>query len=189
MSKLLLKESEISEIRKMYLIEDLGNRKDGTDMIERASDPDFLNFIKNMEGDPKSPSGTIKRPMLKAYEDTGGVLTIGYGHTGSVKKGLVITKERADSLLEEDATISANCVIRFLKKWKDDGLQSYMVTQGEFDALISLVFNSGCEAVRMSRFIQYLKKGQNKKAGESILKYRSSGLENRRKEESNMFLS
>jgi lysozyme len=175
-------------IRKMYLIEDVGNKKDGTSM--RASDPGFWNYIKNMEGDPKSPSGTIKRPLLKAYEDTGGVLTIGYGHTGSdVKEGLVITKEQSQSLLEDDAAISADCVRRILQKWKDDGLQSYMVTQGEFDALVSLVFNSGCKAVRMSRFIQYLKNGQNKKAGESILKYRSSGLDNRRTAESNMFLS
>jgi|TARA_R110000796_G_scaffold80147_2_gene177453 lysozyme len=188
MSKLILKESEISEIRKMYLIENVSDKKDGTSM--RASDPDFWNFIKYHEGDPKSPSGTIKKPMLKAYPDTNDNLTIGYGHTGSdVKEGLVITKEQAQSLLEADAAISANCVRRILQKWKDDGLQSYMVTQGEFDSLVSLVFNSGCKSVRMSRFIQYLKKGQNKKAGESILKYKSKGLTNRRTQESNMFLS
>ena len=39
MSKLILKESEISEIRKMYLIENVSDKKDGTSM--RASDPDF----------------------------------------------------------------------------------------------------------------------------------------------------
>ena len=66
-----------------------------------------------------------------------------------------------------------------------------MITQGQFDSLISLVFNTGCDSVRMSRFIQYLKSGQNKKAAESILLYKSSndGLKSRRKKESNMFIS
>ena len=66
-----------------------------------------------------------------------------------------------------------------------------MLTQGQFDSLVSLVFNSGCGSVRMSRFIQYIKSGQNKKATESILKYKASnnGLKNRRKKESNMFIS
>ncbi len=40
---------------------------------------------------------------LKAYKDTRGNLTIGYGHTGpDVTEGLEITKERADELFEED---------------------------------------------------------------------------------------
>ena len=40
---------------------------------------------------------------LKAYKDTVGVLTIGYGHTGpDVKDGMVITEEQADDLLEQD---------------------------------------------------------------------------------------
>jgi lysozyme len=39
---------------------------------------------------------------LKAYQDTAGIWTIGYGHTGRVLKGQTITQEQADLLLEAD---------------------------------------------------------------------------------------
>lgn len=40
---------------------------------------------------------------LRAYQDTGGVWTIGYGHTGpDVFRGLVIDDARADELLKLD---------------------------------------------------------------------------------------
>lgn len=40
---------------------------------------------------------------LQAYQDTGGVWTIGYGHTGAdVKPGMTITKEEAERLLKQD---------------------------------------------------------------------------------------
>jgi|TARA_R110000796_G_scaffold76834_1_gene171723 lysozyme len=189
MSRLIIKESELSQIRKMYLIENVEDKKDGTTM--KASQV-FWDFIKFEEGDPEKPNGSIKEPVLKAYKDTSDVWTIGYGHTGKdVKPGLVINKEQSLDLLYKDASEAADCVRRFLGEWKELDLETYMLTQGQFDSLVSLVFNSGCGSVRMSRFIQYIKSGQNKKATESILKYKASnnGLKNRRKKESNMFIS
>ena len=189
MSILFINESESSQIRKMYLVESETDKKDGTTM--RASQG-FWDLIKFEEGDPKKPIGNIKEPVLKAYKDTSNVWTIGYGHTGGdVKSGLVITKKESLELLYKDASEAADCVRRFLGEWKDKGLKTYMLTQGQFDSLISLVFNTGCDSVRMSRFIQYVKSGQNKKAVESILLFKSSneGLKNRRKKESNMFIS
>jgi lysozyme len=189
MSKLFINESEASQIRKMYLIENEVDKKDGTKM--KASQ-NFWDHIKFEEGDPKKPIGNIKEPVLKAYKDTSNVWTIGYGHTGKdVKPGLEITNEESLELLYKDAFEAAECVRRFLREWKDKGLKTYMLTQGQFDSLISLVFNTGCESVRTSRFIQYVKFGQNKKAAESILSYKSSndGLKNRRTKEKNMFIS
>ena len=43
---------------------------------------------------------------LKAYRCTSGVLTIGYGHTGRVKPGDVITKDEADTLLRSDIAVA-----------------------------------------------------------------------------------
>ena len=40
---------------------------------------------------------------LEAYQDSGGVWTIGYGHTANVRKGMAITQEFADTLLAQDA--------------------------------------------------------------------------------------
>lgn len=39
---------------------------------------------------------------LTAYRDSAGVWTIGWGHTGGVTPGQVITQEEADALLRED---------------------------------------------------------------------------------------
>ena len=39
---------------------------------------------------------------LTAYQDTVGVWTIGYGHTGGVKKGDKITQKEAEEFLLED---------------------------------------------------------------------------------------
>ncbi|RPH38307.1 hypothetical protein EHM92_00050 [bacterium] len=41
---------------------------------------------------------------LKAYKDTGGIITIGLGHTGpDVTEGMVITQEQALALFAKDA--------------------------------------------------------------------------------------
>lgn len=44
---------------------------------------------------------------LNAYQDTVGVWTIGYGHTGGVKKGDKITQEQAEKYLLEDTLEAA----------------------------------------------------------------------------------
>lgn len=50
-----------------------------------------LDLIKGFEG-----------LRLRAYRDPAGVWTIGYGHTGGVKPGQVITRARAEELLRAD---------------------------------------------------------------------------------------
>jgi lysozyme len=72
---------------------------------------------------------------LKTYRDPVGVLTIGFGHTGpDVHQGLVITKARAFELLREDTSGAAVQVERLVPR---------PLSQGQFDALVSLVFNAG----------------------------------------------
>jgi lysozyme len=72
---------------------------------------------------------------LKTYADPVGVLTIGFGHTGpDVHKGRVVTKARAFELLREDTSGAAAQVDRLVRR---------PLTQGQFDALVSLVFNAG----------------------------------------------
>lgn len=70
---------------------------------------------------------------LIAYKDTGGVWTIGYGHTNGVKPGQVITEAIADQLFSIDIQSSVDTVNRFGGK----------CTQGQFDALVDFVFNLG----------------------------------------------
>jgi len=40
--------------------------------------------------------------VLTAYQDGGGIWTIGYGHTAGVHQGMVITEEQAETLLADD---------------------------------------------------------------------------------------
>lgn len=70
---------------------------------------------------------------LTSYKDSAGVWTIGYGHTRGVKSGQAITEKQADSLLRGDLLTAENYV---------NGLKLNL-TQGQFDALVSLIFNIG----------------------------------------------
>ena len=150
----------------------------------------FWNLIREEEGDPRKRIGGVKQPVLTAYKDSVGVLTIGYGHTGpDVKPGLKITYKKAMDILKKDVKIASDCIRRIMSDWKSKKLKSYMITQGQFDALVSLVFNAGCEAVRTSQFIQKLKYRKYKDAGLLIKSFRSGGLTSRREKESKLFMT
>lgn len=82
----------------------------------------------------------------KAYQDSGGVLTVGYGHTGTdVHIGLVITHDRALALLAKDVMSAERDVSAAIGKlrWK--------FSQHAFDALVSFVFNCGAGTLDPSR--------------------------------------
>src|SRR5437870_5011297 len=64
----------------------------------------------------------------RAYRDAVGVWTIGYGHTGGVQPGQVITRQRAEQLLRADTAWAQAAVRRDVK---------VPLTQGQFDALTS----------------------------------------------------
>lgn len=86
---------------------------------------DGLSIIKECEG-----------LSLKAYSCSAGVLTIGYGHTGKdVKKGMVITKEKATELLNTDVERFEAHVSNYNK--------IYNFTNNEFSALVSFAYNIG----------------------------------------------
>lgn len=84
-----------------------------------------LSIIKESEG-----------LSLKAYKCSAGVWTIGYGHTGKdVKKGMVITEEKATELLKTD-------IVRFEKHVAAYN-KIYNFTSNEFSALVSFAYNIG----------------------------------------------
>jgi lysozyme len=72
--------------------------------------------------------------QLRAYQDSGGVWTIGWGHTGDVHEGDVITEHEAEALIRADLAGAEECVNRYAPG----------VNQNQFDALVSLSFNCGC---------------------------------------------
>lgn len=74
---------------------------------------------------------------LTAYWDPyGKCWTIGWGHTGpDVYKGLAITPPLADALLAQDLVERENQVKRFFA--------GVPLTRGQFDALVSFLYNVG----------------------------------------------
>jgi lysozyme len=72
---------------------------------------------------------------LDAYRDVAGVLTIGYGHTGSdVCLGWTITEDQAQALLHSDIAASVVCV---------NSAVTVELNQNQFDALVDFTFNEG----------------------------------------------
>ena len=129
-----------------------------------------------------------------AYQDGAGIWTIGYGHTGKeVKKGMVITKQEADSLFLKDIEL-------FEKEL--ESLLEYPVKQYMFDAMLSLMYNIGYGAFKNSSLLRELNK--NKGIGTEIIakyfllfnkitvrgvKKVSNGLMRRREAESIIFIN
>ena len=98
-----------------------------------------LEAIKNFEG-----------LRLEAYEDPAGVLTIGYGHTGSdVFEGDRISKYWAEETLKKD-------VVEVERQIDELDLN---LTQGQLDALVSFTFNLGIERLKSSTLLKVIKGG------------------------------
>lgn len=70
---------------------------------------------------------------MKAYKCPAGVWTIGYGHTRGVKAGMTITPAIADQLLIEDVKPCEKAI----------NALGINLRQGQFDALVSFLFNVG----------------------------------------------
>ena len=93
--------------------------------------------INNRSYSPKGLALTqeFEGLRLTAYQDSVGVWTIGYGHTGTdVHSGLSVTQERATELLTQDVSSAVAHVNR---------LVTIELTQNQFDALVDFVFNAG----------------------------------------------
>ncbi len=94
-----------------------------------------MNHIKNWEG-----------LRLKAYKCPAGVWTIGYGHTGpDVKPGGTITQAQADALLDKDTDDAESAVNTLVK---------VPLSQNQFDALVSFVFNTGIGSFKNSTLLR-----------------------------------
>lgn len=123
---------------------------------------------------------------LRAYDDGAGVLTIGYGHTAAVRAGDQITAEQAEQFLREDVEWAEACV--------RDAVH-VSISQAQFDALTSLVFNIGAGAFRKSTLLQKLNAGDYSGAAQEFVRWNQAGgrvmpgLTKRRLAERDLFTS
>lgn len=88
----------------------------------------------------------------EAYRCPAGVWTIGYGHTGDVGPGQVITAKQAERLLRDDLAACGEQVQRLIE---------VPLTDCQFAALVSFVFNAGAGALRGSTLRRRLNQGDH----------------------------
>ena len=99
---------------------------------------------------------------LEAYPDRGGVWTIGWGDTIGVKKGDVITQAQADDRLQRRIG-EHETQLR--------GHLTSVATQSQFDALLSLSYNIGAEALRTSMLLRLFNEGKTIDAAKQFARW------------------
>lgn len=130
---------------------------------------------------------------LKAYQDTAGVWTIGYGTTKNpdtgqkIKEGDTITKAKALDWLKKDTAAFKTGVEKLVK---------VPVNDNQLAALTSLAYNIGLTAFSRSTLLRYLNSNVAKEqVAAQFLRWNRSGgqivrgLTIRRKLESDLFLT
>lgn len=156
--------------------------------MARQLTPDVLAHLRQWEGcvlyayDDKD--GSRPRDFVTPGTPVRGTLTIGYGHTETVRPGMRITQEEADRLFLADVAPRVAAL--------DDMIQVDL-TDNQFGALLSWVFNVGVGNARKSTLIRKLNAGDydavpaelakwNKQSGQVV-----PGLVNRRAAEAGLW--
>ena len=138
--------------------------------------PAGIALIKKFEGFSPVP-----------YKCPAGVLTIGYGHV--IREGELFTslhEHQADALLKRDL-VNREQAVKLLVK--------VPLTQGQFDALVSFVYNLGAGALKSSTLLKRLNEGKYEQAADNFQRWvfvgkkRLAGLERRRGAEWALFTS
>lgn len=125
-----------------------------------------------------------------AYNDGVGIMTIGWGH--AIKAGesfpAKISIEEADGVFRKDVQFAIDAVNK---------LVTVELSQNQFDALVSFVFNTGVGAFKNSTLLKELNSGNCDVAAEEFKKWNKGtvngkkvelkGLTKRRNAESELF--
>lgn len=125
---------------------------------------------------------------LNSYRDTGGIWTIGVGHTSdekfAVKRGQTITKEFSRELLRHDLQEAENFVKTLVK---------VPLNENQYGALVSFTFNLGGGALKSSTLLKKLNAGNYKAVPFELSKWvnddgvKLAGLVKRRKAEGDLW--
>lgn len=137
-----------------------------------------IDSIKREEGE-----------RLTGYADSRGIPTIGVGHTGMVngvpvRIGMKISPETSSALLKYDLGNVEEAISDYVK---------VPLTQNQYDALCSLIFNIGVTAFHNSTLLRYLNAKDYRGAADQFLAWKRAGnnpdiLLPRRKRERELFL-
>ena len=136
-----------------------------------------LNLIKQFEG-----------LRLNPYHCPAGMRTIGYGHV--IKEGeklsQPLSEEQAETLLLQDVKGATHAVGRLIK---------VLLTQGQFDALVSFTFNCGAGALQRSTLRACVNREEHGQVPAELLRWcracgrLSTGLTQRRMAEALLYIT
>jgi lysozyme len=177
---------EITETIKEIVKKDIEEKINPTkfDPIKMEVSDELVEHLKNEE-----------KLELTAYALGDGKITIGYGHAEPIKKskfkvGDKITLKQADKLFRKDLKRTEKGIKRIFKHWKKQGID-ILLTQSQYDAMVSMGYNMGISGLRQTEFIQLVKQGKMEEAAEKIkttkLRKGFPGLVKRRLKEYELF--
>ena len=182
-----------SEIKQTTLINDLETNFEDT--LKNSNYKD-INDIKLSQTGWDMIRNEEKLKTI-AYAIGDGMITIGYGHAERTNNskynvGDEISPEEATKMFHKDVNRISKGVRRLFKRWKNKGID-IKLTQNQYDAIISLTYNTGVSGMLKTEFIQHIKKGNYKAAADSLKTTRINkkfpGLEKRRQREYEHFIS
>ena len=145
-----------------------------------------IELIKRFEGLHKVGDDGL----IHSYRCIAGKLTIGYGSCKGVKSGMKITHEEAEKRLRLDLQDAEDAIKRSVH---------VPLTQGQYDALVSFVFNLGTGNFRSSTLLKKLNQGLYGEVPEQLCRWNKArvsgklqvvnGLTRRRSAEAAIFAS
>ena len=103
---------------------------------------------------------------LKAYQDSVGVWTIGYGHTKGIYEGLEITQSEAEKMLQDELPEYEGYVTDKVVP---------MLQQHEYDALVCWVYNLGPTNLSSSTMLKKLNAGEFKEVPFQMKRWDKAG--------------
>jgi lysozyme len=103
---------------------------------------------------------------LKAYRDSAGICTIGYGSTKYSDGKAIKDTDQLDSEIKASALF-----IETLKEYEDAVNKHVKVelTQNQFDSMVSITYNVGTGVMRNTKLIQKLNAGDFARAADQFL--------------------
>lgn len=123
-----------------------------------------IELIKKFEGLHRvQPDGTVS-----SYRCPAGKWTIGYGSTKGVRSGIKITVEEAEDRLRQDLLEFEAIVKRHVQ---------VPLSQFQFDALVSWVYNLGEGNLRSSTLLKKLNKGDYQAVPEEMIKWNKARVD------------
>lgn len=103
---------------------------------------------------------------LVAFQDGGGVWTLGWGRTQNVKKGDTCTQTQADAWRDTDIAIAEDAVNLYVR---------VLLRQGQFDALVDFAYNLGAGNLRSSTLLKMVNAKDWAGAAQQFLRWDHDG--------------